>query len=113
MLVTRLIVGGTALEFEVDTGTELSNIPPTLNHKTLVHISLHHSSVVLCLYDGSVLTTKGVITVTVKQGCQTVTGTFVIVGNADSQLPLLGCDWPYHLRLDVHNVFHSGKYSDT
>ena len=37
-LVTRLIVGGTALEFEVDAGAELSTIPTTLYHKTLAHI---------------------------------------------------------------------------
>ena len=111
-LVTRLIVGGTALEFEVDTGAELSTIPAALYHKTLTHIPMHHSSVVLRLYDGSVLPTKGVITVQVKQGSQTVTGSFVIVENVDNQLPLLGRDWLYHLRLDWPKLFHSGKYSD-
>ena len=73
---------------------------------------MHHSSVVLRLYDGSVLPTKGVITVQVKQGSQTVTGSFVIVENVDNQLPLLGRDWLYHLRLDWPKLFHSGKYSD-
>ena len=96
-LVTRLIVGGNALEFEVDTGAELSTIPAALYHKTLAHIPMHHSSVVLRLYDGSVLLTKGVITVQVKQGSQTVTGSFVIVENVDNQLPLLGRDWLHRI----------------
>ena len=111
-LVIRLIVGGTALEFEVNTGAALSTIPAALYHKTLAHIPMHHSLVVLHLYDGSVLPTKGVITVTVKQGSQTVTGSFIIVENVDNQLPLLGRDWLYHLRLDWPKLFHSGKYSD-
>ena len=55
-------MGGTALEFEVDTGSELSTLPACVHHKWLAHVPLHHSSVVLFLYDGSVLPTKGVIT---------------------------------------------------
>ena len=53
-LVTRLIVSETALEFEVDTGAELSTIPTTLYHKTLAHIPLtthqwcYASTMVLC-----------------------------------------------------------------
>ena len=93
-------MGGTALEFEVDMGAELSTIPAALYHKTLAHIPLCDSSVVLRLYDGSVLPTKGIITVTVKQGFQTVTGSFVITQNVENQLPLLGRDWLYHLQLD-------------
>ena len=96
-MVTRLIVGGTASEYEVDMGAKLSTIPAALYHKTLAHIPLHHSSVVLHLYDGSVLPSKGVITVTVKRGSQIVTGSFVIIENVDNQLPLLGHDWLYHL----------------
>ena len=59
-------MGGKALEFEVDTGAELSTIPACLYRKLLAHIPLHPSSVVLRFYDGSVLPTKGVITVRVK-----------------------------------------------
>ena len=80
-------MGGTPLEFEVDTGTELSIIPASLYHKALAHIPLHHSSMALRLYDGSVLPTKGAITVTVKQDSQTVMGSFIIVMNIDNQLP--------------------------
>ena len=69
-LVAWLIVGETVLEFEVNTRAELSTIPAVLSlyHKILEHIPLHHSSLVLHLYDGSVLPTKVVITVTLKQG---------------------------------------------
>ena len=91
-------MGGTPLEFEVDTRAELSTIPACLYHKLLAHIPLHSSSMVLRLYDGSVLLTKGVITTQVVQGSQIITGSFVIVQNVDNQLPLLGHDWLYHLR---------------
>ena len=96
-LLTSLTVGGKALEFEVDTGAELSTIPTCLYHKSLAHIPLHSSSVVLCLYDGSVLPTKDVITVQVKHNFQSVVGSFLILENVDNQLPLLGCDWLYQL----------------
>ena len=73
-LVTTLELGEAAVKFEVDTGAELSTIPACLYHKLLAHIPLQHSSVVLRLYDGSVLPTKGVITAQVKQDSQTATG---------------------------------------
>ena len=67
---------------------------------------------VLRLYDGSVLPTKGVITTQVVQDSLTITGSFVIVQNVDNQLPLLGRDWLYHLRLDWPKLFQSCNYSD-
>ena len=76
----------------MDTGAELLTIPVILSHTALVATPLHYSLVVLCLYDGSVLPTKGVITVTVKQDSQTVMGSFISVENVDNQLSLLGCD---------------------
>ena len=104
-LLTTLTVGGKALEFEVDTGAELSTIPACLYCKSLAHIPLHPSSVVLRFYDGSVLPTKGVITVRVKHNSQSVVGSFLIVENVDNQLPLLGRDWLYQLRLDWGKLF--------
>ena len=103
-------MGGTTLEFEVDTGAELSTIPSCLYRKWLTHIPLHPSSVVLRLYDGSVLLTKGAITTQVKQNSQSVTGSFLIVENVDNQLPLLGRDWLYHLQLDWPKLFKSCNY---
>ena len=90
----------------------LASIPTCLYHKLLAHIPLHNSSVVLHLYDGSVLPTKGVITAQVKQDSQTATGSFIIVENVGNQLPLLGRDWLHHLRLDWAKLFQSCDYSD-
>ena len=111
-LITTLTVGGTTLEFEVDTGAELSTIPSCLYRRWLTHIPLHPSSVVLRLYDGSVLPTKGAITTQVKQNSQSVTGSFLIVENVDNQLPLLGRDWLYQLQLDWPKLFKSCNYCD-
>ena len=99
-LLTTLTVGGKALECEVDTGAELLIIPACLYRKSLAHILLHSSSVVLRFYDGSVLPTKGVISVQVKHNSQSVVRSFLIVENVDNQLPLLGRDQLYRLRLD-------------
>ena len=105
-LVTSLVVNDTVLQFEVDTGAELSTIPWAIYHAKLNHTSLQPSSVVLRQYDGTILPTKGKITVTVRQGQQLLLGSFIIVENADRQLPLLGRDWLYRLRLDWPKLFH-------
>ena len=62
---------------------------------------------ILRQYDRTILPTKGTITVTVRQGQQSLSGSFIIVQNADRQLPLLGRDWLYQLRLDWPRLFHS------
>ena len=93
-------MGGKALECEVDTGAELFTIPACLYRKSLAHILLHSLSVVLRFYDGSMLPTKGAISVQVKHNSQSVVGSFLIVENVDNQLPLLGRDRLYQLRLD-------------
>ena len=44
-------------------------------------------------YDGTVLPVKGEITAQVTYSSQSAIGSFVIVENANCQLPLLGRDW--------------------
>ena len=68
--MTSLVVNDTVLQFEVDTGAELSTIPWAIYHAKLNHTSLQPSLVVLRQYDGTILPTKGKITVTVRQGQQ-------------------------------------------
>ena len=50
------------------------------------------------------------ITVQVKHNSQSVVGSFLIVENVDNQLPLLGRDWLYQLRLDCAKLFEG--YND-
>ena len=99
-LITRLEVEGENIDFEVDTGAELSTIPWQVFRRHLSKIPVQPSSVILRQYDGSVLPIKGEITVGVVSEQQREIGQFVIVKNADSQLPLLGRDWLYKLRLN-------------
>lgn len=99
-LTTVLSLQGVSITMEVDTGAELSTIPVALYTEKLSHIPLQPSPVSLCQYDGTALPTKGEIEVVVLQDNQEIHGRFVVVGNANSQLPLLGRDWLYKLRLD-------------
>eukprot|EP00731_Ephydatia_muelleri_P017898 Em0010g996a len=69
-------------------------------------VTLYPLSVVLRLYDGSILPTKGEGLVEVTQGSQQATGRFV-VENADFRLPLLGRDWLGKLWLNWQELFQS------
>ena len=48
-----------------------------------------------------------------SKGEQAVSGRFVIVKNADSQLPLLGPDWLCKLRLDWPKLLQSCEGGDS
>ena len=90
-LVTSLKLDGTSVKFEVDMGAELSTIPWATYQARLQKAKIHPSAI-LRQYDGTVLPIKGEITVQVSLGSQSAIGSFIIVKNADSQLPLLGHD---------------------
>jgi len=87
---------------EVDTGAELSTIPLALYKEKLNH---RPSTVSLRQYDGTALPTKGKVKVIISLNDQQVHGSFVVVGNADTQLPLLGRDWLHKLKLDWPKLF--------
>ena len=76
------------------------------------HAVLKPSSVVLRQYDGTILPTSRELKVTVTHGNQQVAGRFVVVENADRQLPLLGRDWLYNLRLDWPKLLSSKSKAD-
>ena len=99
-LTTTLLLDGVEMLMEVDTGAELSTIPFSQFKEKLGHVKLQPSTVKLRQYDGTPLSVKGEIEVTVQKGQQTQMGAFVLVENADGQLPLLGRDWLYKLRLN-------------
>ncbi|KAL5493850.1 hypothetical protein EMCRGX_G015084 [Ephydatia muelleri] len=100
------------LKFEVDTGAELSLIPLKVYKERLSMVKVLPSSVVLKLYDGSILPTRGKVVVEAMQGRHRATGEFVIVENADFQLPLLGRDWLGKLRLDWQGLLKSCTKGD-
>ena len=81
-------------------GAELSTIPFSQFREKLGHVKLQPSTVKLCQYDGTPLSVKGEIEVIVQKGQQTQKGTFVLVDNANGQLPLLGRDWLAKIRLN-------------
>ena len=111
-LTTSLKLNGVCVKFEVDTGAELSTIPMAVYHAKLLNSTIHPSSVTLRQYDGTVLPTVGEIMVTVSHGQQVINGSFIIVENADTQLPLLGRDWLYQLRLDWTKLIRTCKRGD-
>ena len=97
-LVTSLKLDGISVKFEVDTGAELSTIRWANYQARLQKTKIHPSAVILRQYDGTVLPIKGKITVQVSLGSQSSIDSFIIVKNANSQLPLLGRDWLCKLR---------------
>ena len=111
-MTTILNLDGQDIKFEVDTGAELSTIPARVHETKLKHAVLKPSSVVLRQYDGTVLPTSGELKVTVTHGNQQVAGLFVVVENADRQLPLLGRDWLYNLQLDWPKLLSSKSNAD-
>ena len=62
-LITTLKVEGKNIDFEVDTGAELSTIPAVLYRAKLKQVGLEPSSVILRQYDGTALPTVGEIVV--------------------------------------------------
>ena len=108
-LTTTLLLDGIEILMEVDTGAELSTIPFSHFKEKLGHIPLKPSTVSLCQYDGTPLPVKGKIEVTVQKKHQTMTGKFVLVGNANDQLPLLGRDWLCRLQLDWSELLKTVK----
>ena len=80
---------------EVDKGAKLSTIPFSQFKEKLGHVKLQPSTVKLHQYDGTPLSVKGEIEVTVQKGQHTQKGTFVLVDNAD-----VGRDWLAKIRLN-------------
>ena len=111
-LITTLKVEGKNNDFEVDTGAELSTIPAALYRAKLKQVWLEPSSVILRQYDGTALPTMGEIVVGASHGQQHVKGRFIIVEKVDKQLPLLGRDWLYRLRLDWPKMLNKGDDGD-
>ena len=99
-LTTTLTLDGVEILMEIDTGAKRSTIPFSLYKEKLGHVKLEPSTVKLRQYDDTPLVLKGEIEVTVQKGQQTMSGSFVLVGNAHNQLPLLGRDWLYKLQLN-------------
>ena len=112
-LVTSLTLNGTSLKFEVDTRAELSTIPWATCQSKLQNTTIQSSSVLMRQYDGTRLPVKGEITVQVSYGSQAAADSFVIAEkNANNQLPLLGRDWLYKMRLDWPELFRANKHDD-
>ena len=92
-LVTTLKIDGKNVDFEVDTGAELSTIPANVYYNRLQKVKLQPSSIILHQYDGTALPTMGEIVAEVTHSQQKVKGRFIVVENMKNQLPLLGRDW--------------------
>ena len=63
-------------------------------------------------YCRTALPTMGEIATEVSHGQQNVEGRFIIVGNTNGQLPLLGRNWLYQLSLDWPMMLKRGNGSD-
>ena len=108
-LTADLDINGSIVKFEVDTGAEVSTIPARTYRQKLKQVNLQPTSIVLCQYDGTILPTLGELRARVSIENQSAEGCFIVVENADKQLPLLGRDLLCKLRLDWSKMLRSNK----
>ena len=97
-LCRNLLINGTAVKFQIDTGASLS----VMNKKTFVekvNIPLKPSSKVLKTYTGENVQICGQAEVVVTDDVKTATLPLVVVGRGGP--PLLGRDWIQHLHVDL------------
>ena len=97
-LCRNLLINGTAVKFQIDTGASLS----VMNKKTFaekVNIPLKPSSKVLKTYTGENVEICGEAEVVVTNDGKTATLTLVFVERGGP--PLLGRDWIQHLQVDL------------
>jgi len=108
-LTTTLLLDGIEILMEIDTGTEFSTIPFSHLKEKLGYIPLKPSIVIVYVSMMVPQPMKREIEVTVKKKQQTMTGNFILVGNANDQLPLLGRDWLCRLQLDWLELLKTAK----
>eukprot|EP00731_Ephydatia_muelleri_P032647 Em0024g191a len=108
-LTADLDINGSKVKFEVDTGAEVSTIPARTYRQKLKQVNLQPTSIVLRQYDGTILPTLGELRARVSIENQSAEGCFIVVENADKQLPLLGRDLLCKLRLDWSKMLRSNK----
>ncbi|KAK3767415.1 hypothetical protein RRG08_032091 [Elysia crispata] len=97
-LCRNLLINGTAVKFQIDTGASLS----VMNKKTFVekvNIPLKPSSKVLKTYTGENVQICGEAEVVVTDDVKTATLPLVVVERGGP--PLLGRDWIQHLHVDL------------
>ena len=107
-----LRVGTRNVDFEVDTGAELSTIPASIYREKLEHVKLQPSSIILCQYDGTAIPTMAEIVTEVSHGQQEVEGRLIIIGKTNGRLSLLVHDWLHRLSLDRPKMLKRGNGSD-
>ena len=108
-LTADLDINGSIVKFEVDTGAKVSTIPARTYRQKLKQINLQPTSIVLRQYDGAILPTLGELRARVSIKNQSAEGCFIIVENADKQLPLLGRDLLCKLHLDWSKMLRSNN----
>jgi len=86
-------------------GAELPTMPYSIYKKKLCNVKLEPSTISLRQYDGTPLSVRGEITLTVQKADLNLLGRFVVVDNVRNQLPLLGRDWLQRVRLDWTRLF--------
>ncbi|XP_039518223.1 uncharacterized protein K02A2.6-like [Pimephales promelas] len=92
------IIEGEPVRMEIDTGAAVSIVSDAVYHKTLKHVYLKPSKIVLKTYTGEPVTIKGVMDVEVELNGQSATlPLYVVKGKYPA---LLGRQWMEKIKLD-------------
>ena len=105
-LTTTLLLNNIEIRMEIDTGAELFTIPYSVYKEKLCNVKLEPSTISLRQYDGTPLSVRGEITLTVQKADQNLSGRFVVVDNVRNQLPLLGSNWLQRVKLDWTRLYN-------
>ena len=97
-----VVVNGTSLTMEVDTGAAVSIISEKTRRALLPHLKLHASDLVLRTYTEEPIKVIGTLNVRVQYGSQAEKLVLVVVGGDGPSL--FGRNWLRYLRLDWNKI---------
>ena len=103
-MTCEVIIEGSPLVMEVDTGAEVSIISEETRQAIFPALQPVKSSLRLKTYTNEVMSVVGELQVKVQYGKQTEALKLIVV--SDSGPSLLGHDWLQKLRLDWQNIYH-------
>ena len=103
-LTCEVIVEGSPLVMEIDTGTEVSVISEYTCQAIFPELQPTKSNVLLKTYTNEVMSVVGELQVKVQYGEQTENLKLIVVSGRGPSL--LGCDWMQKLPLHWQSIFH-------
>lgn len=96
--VIQLLVNGTSIEFEVDTGASLSVCSRKFYEERLSHLPVKKSNVILNSYDKSIIKPIGAVEISIEYNDEIIKSDILIIENGGK--PLIGRDILRKMKVD-------------